>query len=316
MFESITTSGGDRKDGTYSASPMRLLLGFSAGSASDIVAQVIAPALSKQLGQKIAIERHPGDNGAIAAGMAARGTRDGRTMYMATLGTHAILPCIRKELAYHPLRDFIPVSLVARAPLVMAVYPRMPVASVAELIKRARSGVSLLTFASSAFWGAPHLAGELFSFLAGVKMTHVPYDETKRLYADLLGGQVDMSINNVMSMRPLIESGRLRGLATTGPTRSPVLSDLPTLAEEGLTDYEVLNWLGICVPAGTPHEVVDRLSQALTAVLSNIKASSILTRQGMEIVASSPEIFASYIKSELERWAPVLRRINHRIQDR
>ncbi len=290
-----------------------MLLGFSAGSASDIVAQVIAPELSKQLGQKVAIERHPGDNGAIAARMAARGTRDGRTMYMATLGTHAIAPCIRKDLRYHPLRDFIPVSLVARAPLALAVCPRMPVASVAELIKRARSKGPLLTFASSALWGAPHLAGELFSFLAGIKMMHVPYDETKHLYADLIGGRVDMSFNNVMSMQPFIKSFRLRGLATTGATRSFVLSDLPTLAESGLTDYEMLNWLGICVPAGTPHEVVDRLSQALAAVLARIDVFDILTMQGMEIVASSPEFFASYIERELERWEPVLRRINQGI---
>lgn len=295
---------------------IRLLLGFTPGSVSDRVAQIIAPALSRQLGQPVIVERHPGENGAIAAGIAARAARDGRTLFMATLGTHAIAPCIRADLPYHPVRDFTPVSLLVRAPLILVVNPGVAATSVAELIALARSSPHPLAYASSAMWGAPHLAGELFSLMADVRMTHVPYDDTRRLYSELVAGRVALTFNNVMSMRPFMESGRLRGLATTGAARSPVLPQLPTLSEAGLAGYEVMNWLGVLAPAGTLHEIAGRLSQELSAVLQTNAVRDLLSAQGVEIVGSAPPAFASHIGRELARWAPVLKKISARSTER
>lgn len=293
----------------YPDRALRLLLGFSPGSASDNLAQLIAPSLSLRLGQQVIVERHPGENGAIAAQLAARSAPDGYTLFMATFGTHAIAPCFRRDLPYHPLRDFAPVTLLARAPLVLADHPGLPATTVGKLIEIARTQDAALTFASSAHGGAPHLAGELFNLMAGVRMRHARYDDTRKLYADLVAGRVSVSFNNVMSMLPLLRDGKLRGLATTGRARLPVLPALPTLAEAGLAGYEVVNWLGIVAPAGTPREIIESLHAETSALLHAGEIHECLSSQGVEPAGKGPDAFALHIERELERWAPVIGRI-------
>jgi tripartite-type tricarboxylate transporter receptor subunit TctC len=286
---------------------LRLVLGFSPGSASDIIAHALVPALGDALGATIAIERHLGANGTDAAAMVAASPPDGNTLFVATLGTHALAPHLGR-VAYDPRTSFAPVALVAAAPLVLAVHPSLALETLPALVALARSAPRRLTFATSAVGGAPHLAGELFQALAGVELVHVRYDRTQDLYADLEAGKVAMSFNNVMSMAPRVTSGKLRGLAVTAAERSPVLPDLPTMAEAGIADYAVTNWLGIVAPAGTAPEQVDELNRGVEAALRSPAVVAALAKDGVVPAGGSPAAFARHIAQELERWGPVVAR--------
>lgn len=286
--------------------PLRLIIGFSAGSASDFIATLLAPELSRQLGREILIERHAGENGAIGARKVAAAAPDGATLLVATLGTHALVPHIDPRPSYDPIKDFRPVCLVSRSPLVLACHPSVPAESVEELIAIGRAGPRRLTFASSAVGGAPHLAGELFRAMARIEMTHIPYAETEQLYADLQQGRVALSFNNIMSLAPRMKRGTLKGIAVTGSERSALLSELPTVAESGLPGYEVTNWLGIVAPARTPAGIVDRLNAGIAAALRLRTIAERLAQAGITPGGGTPEAFAGHIEAELARWAPVL----------
>lgn len=285
---------------------MRLVIGFSPGSASDFVAGVLLPELAQRLGQTIMLERQPGDNGAKAARAVAAAEPDGSTIFVATLGTHALAPHFVPAPGYDPVRDFEPVCLVARSPLVLGCHPGLGIASVRELIAAARE--RQLTFGSSAVGGAPHLAGELFNMMARVAMAHVPYARTEDLYADLERGRIALSFNNIMSMAQRIRGGVLRGIAVTAASRTTLLPELPTLAESGLPEFEVANWLGIVAPAGTPPAVLDRLNAEIGAALHSETLAQALGRSGMEVCAGSRAEFALHLERELARWGPVVSR--------
>lgn len=247
--------------------PLHLVLGFSPGSVSEQIARVIVPVWSKCLGRPIEIDLHPGDNGIRAASIVARSTADGNAVFMATLGTHALAYHLASGAEYDPLRDFAPVSLLVHAPLVLACHPSLPVDSTSELIELARRSPGVLTYASSAIGGAPHLAAELFQTMAGIHLSHVRYDETERLYDDLEAGVVSLSFNNIMSMLPRCKRGALRALAVTGSSRSAAAPDLPTMAEAALPGYAVSNWLGIVAPQATPPAVVYELAETIVAAV-------------------------------------------------
>lgn len=290
---------------------IRLVLGFSPGSASDFISRALAPEWTRCLGQPVVVEFRPGANGAIGAALVARSAPDGYTLFMATLGSHALAPHFSNGLPYDPIEDFSPVSLVACSPLVLAVHPSVQADSVEQLIALAESKPAVLAFASSAVGGAPHLAGELFQFMAGIEMAHVCYDRTEQLYADLAAGRVALSFNNVMSMAPRLKEGVLRGLAVTGAARSPVIPELPTVAASGLPGYEVTNWLGIVAPAQTPSEVIGVLQEGIVSALRSGGVAPILAKAGVEASGASPVEFAQHIQRELTRWAPVVAKFRH-----
>ena len=293
-------SGGDSRQ------PVRLIIGFSPGSASDFIATLLVPELSRQLGREVTIEPHAGENGAIGARKVAAAAPDGTTLFIATLGTHALAPHLDADLRYDPITDFRPVCLVSRSPLVLACHPSIPAASVAELIAMGRAEPRRLTFASSAVGGAPHLAGALFQLMANIEMTHVPYAETERLYADLQQGRVALSFNNIMSLAPRMKRGALKGIAVTGAERSGLLPRLPTIAESGLPGYEVTNWLGIVAPARTPAGTVEQLHAGIAAALQTRAMAERLAQAGITPGGGTPQAFAAHIEAELARWAPVL----------
>lgn len=255
------------------------------------------------------VELHPGAGGAVGAGIVARSAPDGYTLFMATLGSHALAPHFAKRLPYDPIADFAPVSLVAISPLVLAVHPSVQAVSVEQLIALAGSKPGTLTFASSAIGGAPHLAGVLFQMMAGIRLAHVCYDRTEQLYADLAAGRVALSFNNVMSMAPRLKQGVLRGLAVTGAERSRVMRELPTVAESGLPGYEVSNWLGVVAPAHTPGEVVGVLQQGIASALRSDAVTGSLAQAGVEAVGATPDEFAQHLQREHARWAPVVARL-------
>lgn len=281
--------------------PLRLLVGFSARSASDDLARLVAPELARALGRPVEVELMPGEAGARAARATVASPPDGATLMLATFGTHAINPGVAPDPGYDPLSDFVPVTLATRSPMVLAVHPSVPAGTVPELIALATR--NKLTFGSSSTASAPYLAAALFQRLAGVLMDHVPYADTRVLYEDLEAGRLDLSFNNVMTMLPPVRAGRLRALAVTTAERLAALPATPTLAEAGLDGYGVGNWLGFVAPPGTPVAVVAEQSDAIGAALRSPAVRDILTASGVEAVAGTPEAFARHIAAERERWS-------------
>ncbi|MES2562869.1 MAG: tripartite tricarboxylate transporter substrate-binding protein, partial [Pseudomonadota bacterium] len=246
----------------------KLVVGFSSGSASEQIARVLAAALERELDCAIVIELRPGNNGADAALEVARSKPDGTTLFIATLGTHALAPHLNSKLPYDALRDFSFVSLLTTAPLVLACHSSIRVTNARELIELARDHPGVLTYGTSALGGAPHVAAELFCALADVEMKHVQYAQTERLYADLEAGRVALTFNNIMSLLPRCQSGVVHALAVTSATRSPVAEHVPTLAELGLPGYNMTNWLGVVAPRATPHTTIEVLSRAISGALA------------------------------------------------
>jgi tripartite-type tricarboxylate transporter receptor subunit TctC len=285
------------------------VLGFSPGSASDDLARAIVPALARELGRAIEIELIPGNNGAHAAASVAAAEADGRTLFMATLGTHALAPHLG-ALPYDPVRDFAPVSLVAAAPLVLACRPQLGPSSAAGLIELARERPRTLAYGTSAVGGAPHLATGLFEQMAGIEMLHIRYDLTSRLYEDLEAGRLALTFNNMMSILPRCRAGRLQALAVTSAARSPAAQDIPTLTERALPGYEVSNWQGIVAPRATPRAVLDDLSAAIASALASETVVAAFGEAGVTACGSTPEEFAAFVLKEMTRWGPVVKRLH------
>ena len=282
-------------------STLRVIIGFSARSASDDLLRCIAPALSTRLGRPVHIDLMPGELGAPAARAAIASPPDGNTILVATFGTHAINPNLRADLGYDPLRDFAPICLAIRSPLILGTRLSLEARSVTELIALAAN--QELTYGSSAVGSAPYLAGLLFQKLAGVKMTHRPYADTRQLYEDLQSGLLDLSFNNAASMLPPVREKRLRALAVTTPQRCSALPDIPTVAEAALPGYALNNWLGFVAPPRTPTPMVMRLNRAIIAALNSPESQSFLGANGIDIAGSTPEEFSAHLATELRRWA-------------
>jgi tripartite-type tricarboxylate transporter receptor subunit TctC len=290
------------------ATTIRLILGFSPGSASDQISRALAPELSRQLGTPIEIELQPGNNGAPAAHDVASAKADGKTLFMATLGTHALAPHFDEKLPYDPLQHFAPISLIAMAPLLLACHQSVPISNARELIEHARHHPGALTYGTSAIGGAPHLAAELFQSMAAVDMRHVRYDHTERLYEDLEAGRISLSFNNIMSMLPHCKRSKLKAIAVTSAGRTAVASNVPTMMESGLPGYEVTNWLGIVAPKGTPTLVLNELADAIAAALKTDAIEDAFRSAGVTASASSPAQFADFIAAEIKRWGPIVAR--------
>jgi tripartite-type tricarboxylate transporter receptor subunit TctC len=290
------------------APPLRLIVGFSAGSASDDIAHLIAAPLTQQLGRQVVIERIAGDSGTRGAQAAAQSAPDGNTLFVATLGTHALAPHARKDLPYDARRDFAPVSLLTQSPMLLACHPALPAKTVNEFLAYARAHPGTLAYGTSAIGGAPHLAAELFQSVTGVQLRHARYDETQKLYADLEAGRIALSFNNIMSMLPRCNAGKLRALGITSAQPAPVAPHVPTLAESGVQGCEVSNWIGLVAPRGTPAAMVDTISQAVAAVINRRAVSEKLLTAGISPMGSSPLAFERFISAELNRWKPVAAR--------
>ena len=290
---------------------MKLVIGFSPGSMSDDIARILAAALHEVCGIAVTIERRLGENGIAAARAAAAAAPDGDTVFMATLGTHAIAPLLNAPAPYDPLRAFAPVALLTQSPMLLACHPSLGIRSVADLIARASAQNDQLTYATSAIGGAPHLAAELFMSLTGTRMRHLRYDETEKLYADLEAGRVALSFNNIASMLPRCRRGALIALGLSSAQRSTAAPDIPAIAEAGVAGYEMSNWTGLVAPPATPRHVVEHLSAAVDAALHSTQVAALLDAQGIAARGGSPEAFAQFMTAERARWAPVVARVKH-----
>lgn len=294
----------------YPARPVRIIVGFPPGGATDLVARILAPKLGEALKQQIVIDNRAGANGTIAAELAANATPDGYSLHLGTLGALVISPTITR-VPYDPLKDFATISMAVQLQNMFIVHPNVAAKSISDLIALARQKPGSLNYASSGLGSPGHLAGELFKAMAKVEMTHIPYKGGGPALTDLLGGQLPVFVAVISTGVPPVKSGRANALAVTGAKRSSALPDVPTVAETAaLKGYEASNWYGMMAPAGTPKPVIDRLQKDLASVLNSSGIKDQLAAQGIESTPSSPEEFTNYIRSETVKWSKVIRAAN------
>ncbi len=296
---------------SYPSKPVRIIVPYPHGGIGDTVTRALAQGLSEQLGQPFVIDNKPGASQMIGAELVAKAPADGHTLFLGSVTSLAINVNSQKKMAYDPARDFAPVSMAFFSPLYLVVNPAVPANSLRELIALAKAQPGKLTFASIGQGGSIHLAGELFRSMAGLDMTHVPYKGSAPALTDVIGGQVNLMFDAGVSALPQVRAGKLRALAVTSATRSSSAPELPTVAEAGgLPGYEATIWFGLVAPAGTPREIVARLSQEVAKVTRVSALRERFAPQGVELSASAPEAFAEFIKSEIPKWGKVLRDAN------
>lgn len=291
----------------YPNKPIRMVVPFPAGGTTDIMARAMASELQKSFGQPVVIENKAGAGGNIGSDYVAKSAPDGYTLLMGTVGTHGINVSLYPKMPYDAVKDFAPVSLVAAVPNVLVAAPGFPISSVKDLIDMAKKDPNKVTFASSGSGTSIHLSAELFKQLAGVQMTHVPYKGSSAALPDLMGGQVNVMFDNAPSVMPHIKGGKLKAIAVTSSKRSPALPNIPTIAETGLTGFEASSWFGVLAPAGTPKDIVDKLSQAIAKSLQTPEIKDRLAAQGADAIGNTPEQFSAHIKSEIDKWAKVVK---------
>jgi tripartite-type tricarboxylate transporter receptor subunit TctC len=289
----------------YPSRPIRIVIGFPPGGAIDTIARVMAPKMAADLGQPVVVENKGGAGGVIGMQSVARADPDGYTLFMGTMGNFSITPALVKDLPYNVQKDFVPVTQVASTGFVLYVNPKLPVKTVSELVAYAKANPQSVNFASSGNGGLPHMAGEMFNAAAGVKMTHVPYKGSAPSVNDVVGGQAQLTFEAVAIGLPQVKSDRLRALATTGTQRMAVLPDIPTVAET-LPGFQVKNWFGIAVPAGTPADRIGRLQKSVADALRQPDVAKTLAGLGVDPVGDMPAQFGAYIKSETDRWQKLI----------
>src|SRR3989442_5891636 len=287
--------------------PIKWVVPFAPGGTTDILARTIGDKLAIALGQPVIIENKPGAGGGVGADYTAKALADGYTIMGGTISTHAINASLYKSLPYDPVKDFAPITLVARVPNMLVVNPEVPAKNVAELIALMRANPAKYTFASSGNGTSQHLSGELFKTMAGVEMQHIPYKGSPPALQDVVGGQVTMTFDNITTAWPLAKGGKLRALAGTTAKRSSVAPEVPTLAESGLAGYEVGSWQGVFAPAGTPPEIVKRLNAEIVKIIRMPDVNEKLTALGAEPVGNTPEEFGALVRAEVGKWADVVK---------
>jgi tripartite-type tricarboxylate transporter receptor subunit TctC len=297
----------------FPSRPIRIVIGFPPGGGIDILARLMAPKMADRLGQPVVVENRPGANGLIATQGVAQSEPDGHTIFFGTTGNLAVNPAIyagRSSLDIE--RDFTALSLVASLPFVLVVNPSVPAKSLAELIAFAKARPGEVLFGSSGNGGLPHLSGELLSLQAGITTRHVPYRGSAPAFTDLISGQVQFVFDALAIAQPHIESGKLRALATTGPTRMAALPDVP-LARDTLPKFEVVNWYGMVVRAGTPAAIVSRLNQEVANALRQSDVAERAASLGLDLVGSTPEQFAALQRDEIAKWGGLIRAANIKV---
>jgi tripartite-type tricarboxylate transporter receptor subunit TctC len=292
----------------YPNRPLKLVVPYPPGALTDLLARAIGERLATALKQPVVIENKPGAGGGVGAEFTAKAAPDGYTIMGGTISTHAINASLYKDLPYDPVKDFVPITLIARVPNMLVVNPAVPARDVKELIVLLKANPDKYTFASSGNGTSQHLSGELFKSMAGVEMQHIPYKGSPPALQDVVGGQVTMTFDNITTAWPLAKAGKLRALAVTTAKRSAIAPDVPTLAEAGLTGFEIGSWQGVFAPAGTPSPIVRRLNAEIVKILRTPEINERLAGLGAEIVADSPEEFAALVKSEVVKWSEVVRK--------
>lgn len=291
---------------TYPSKPIRLIVPYSPGAGTDAISRILAQKIGESLGQQVVVDNRPGAGGTIGTEIVAHAAPDGYTLLFAPT-SHAINPNLYAKLPFDTQKDFVPISVVASLPVVLAVEASVPAKSVAELVALAKARPGKLTMASSGNGSVFHLTGEMFKGAAGVDILHVPFKGGAPAVAALVGGQVNMAFETSVTLMPHIKSGKLRGLAVASAKRIAILPDVPTLAESGYPGILSENWYGLYAPAGTPREVISRLYAELERAIHSPDVRDKLAQQGAEIRENTPEQTASFLNAEIAKWARVIK---------
>ena len=290
----------------YPVRSVRLIVASSPGSGVDIVSRIMAQKVSAGLGQQVIVDNRAGAGANLGAEIAAKSPPDGYTLFMGT-PAHAINVSMYSGLNYDILRDFVPVSLVSTGQYVVIVHPSVPARTVKELIALAKAKPGALGFGSAGAGNSTHLAGALFNSMAGIKMLHVPYKGSGPALVDLMSGEIQVMFANITAGLPYIRTQRVRGLAVTGPKRSPQAPDLPTVAEAAVPGYAVTSFFGVLAPAGTPAAIVSKLNAEIVKAVHSSEVQASLAHEGAEPVGSTPEEFGAYIRAEIPRWTAAVK---------
>ncbi len=286
--------------------PVKLVVPFAAGGSTDITARLLAQALGDRLGQPMVVENRPGAGGNIGAEVVARAAPDGQTLFMATSGIIGANKALYRTLPFDPVRDFAPISQVAFVPNILVVGPSMPATSIADLIARCKRQPGAITYGSAGIGTSQHMAGALFAQRAGLALIHVPYRGGAPANTDLVSGKIHFIMSPLVEVLPQIRAGTLKPLGVTTLHRSPLLPEVPTIAET-MPGFEIALWSGLLAPAGTPAAVVQRLATEAVAVLRTAALRAKLAEQGSEPVGSNPDAFASFIQTEIPKWTEIVR---------
>jgi tripartite-type tricarboxylate transporter receptor subunit TctC len=296
---------------SYPSKPIRIVVGFPPGGGIDLVARLLSPKLSDSLGQQVIVDNRAGANGIIATDLVAKAAADGHTIFIGTTGNLSVNPALYSNLPFNIERDFVPLTQTSSVPFLLYVHPSLPVRTLGELIALAKANPAKINYYSSGNGGLPHLATELLNSRVGIRTTHVPYKGSAPGMTDLIGGHVQFGFDAAAIGLPHVKSGRLRALATTGPTRLSFLQDVPT-ANETLSGFDVVNWYGMVLPAGTSRDVIARLHGEILKAMNVPDIREKLIAQGTDPVGSRPEEFAAFMKSETAKWARVIKAANIR----
>lgn len=290
----------------YPNKPIRLIIPFPPGGATDIIGRTLAQKLSTQLGQTVLVDNKPGAGGTLGSAEAAKAAPDGYTLLLATTSTHSIAPSLYKNIPYLADKDFAPITEVATATNVLIVTANLPVKNVSDLVSMAKINPDSLNFASSGNGTIVHLLGELFKQSAQVKLTHVPYKGTALAIPDLVSGQTHLMFDSIVSALPHIKGGKVKAMAVTSTRRTPLLPEVPTVIESGLPGFETSTYFGLFAPAGTPRDIVQRLQKEVAIALQSADVKERFASQGAEPVGGTSEALAALIKSETVKWKRVI----------
>jgi len=290
----------------YPNKPIKLILPFPTGGATDVMSRILAEKLSPRLGQPVIVENKPGAGTMLASDYVAKAPADGYTLLMAA-SSLVIAPALYSKVNYDPIKDFTPVTQVAAVIHLVVVNPALPVKSIQELIAYLKANPGKVSYGSTGSGTSTHLEAELFKKMAGVEIQHIPYKGSTPALADLVGGQTAMMFDPIASSKPYLESGRLRALAVTTAQRSVSAPELPTVAESGLPGYEAMPWLGIVAPAGTPKAIVDRIYKEVSDVLKMQDVKDRFKALGLDIIGNTPAEFANFIAKDQKKWAQVIK---------
>jgi tripartite-type tricarboxylate transporter receptor subunit TctC len=294
---------GNAASQTYPAKPVRMVVGFAAGGPTDALARLYAQRLGASLGQQVVVENRGGADGVIAAEAVARAAPDGYTLFFPSSG-HAINASLYKSVPYRTVEDFEPIALVGESPNLIAVTPSLPVRDLRELIALAKSKPGALNYGATS--SPTHLATELFTSMAGIQVTRIPFKGAAPAMTALMAGDVQLVLSGIGTMLPQVKGGRLKGLAVTSASRSPLAPEIPTVVESGLPNYVATTWYGLLAPAGTPRAIVERLNKETRALLNDPGMKSQIAAQGVVTTGMTPEEFGSFLRAEVAKWAKVV----------
>jgi tripartite-type tricarboxylate transporter receptor subunit TctC len=291
---------------SFPSKPLRLIVPFAVGGSSDVMARGLAKQLSDQMGTQVVVENRPGGGGGVAMEAVVKSAADGHTLLYGTIGTNSVAPVLFKNLPVDPVRDLLPVSLLALNPSVLIVNANLPIHTLGELIAYAKANPGKLSYASAGNGSISHLATELLKTTAQIDVLHIPYKGGGAASSDLLAGNVSMMIETITNAMTLVKSGKVRAIANSGSKRWPTAPDLPTFIESGVPGFQVDSWTGLFVASGTPKPLVDRLNAELVKAARDPSYRAAMNNIGVEAASSSPEAFASFVRAEMNKWAQVV----------